>query len=44
MVSMRTIAVFLIACSAILLTIAIQKYVNAVKTAEAIAQHLDGVE
>ena len=44
MVSMRTIAVFLIACSAILLTIAIQKYLNAVETAEAIAEHLEGIE
>ena len=44
MVSMRTIAVFLIACSAILLTIAVQKYLNAVETAEAIAEHLEGIE
>lgn len=44
MISMRTIAVFLIACSAILITIAIQKYSNAVATAKAVAEHLQGIE
>ena len=44
MVSMRTIAVFLIACSAILMTIAVQKYINAVETAKAIAERIPGME
>jgi len=44
MISMRTIAIFLIACSAILFVIAVQKYYNAVATAKAIAERIEGVE
>ena len=44
MVSMRTIAIFLIACAAILFAIAIQKYYSAVETAKAVADQIQGVE
>jgi len=44
MVSIRTIAVFLIACSAILFVIAFQKYYNTVLTAQAIAEQIEGIE
>ncbi len=44
MVSMRTIAIFLIACSAILFVIAVQKYNNAIATAKAIADRIQGIE
>lgn len=44
MVSLRTIAVFLIACSAILLVIAFQNYQNAVASAKAIAEKIPGFE
>jgi len=44
MVSLRTIAVFLIACSAIMFVIAYQKYYNAIETAKAIAGQIEGVE
>ena len=44
MVSIRTIAIFLIACSAIMFVIAFQKYYNAVETAKAIAGQIEGVE
>ena len=44
MVSIRTIAIFLIACSAILFVIAVQKYYNAVATAKAVADQIEGIE
>ena len=44
MISKRTIAIFLIACSAILFVIAVQKYYNTVATAKAIAERIQGVE
>ena len=44
MISKQTIAIFLIACSAILFVIAVQKYYNTVATAKAIADRIQGVE
>ena len=44
MVSLRTIAIFLIACSAILFVIAVQKYYNTIATAKAVADRIQGVE
>ena len=44
MVSMRTIAIFLIACSAILFVIAVQKYYSAIATAQAIAERIEEIE
>jgi hypothetical protein len=41
---LRSIGALMLACSAICLIIAIQKYVNAVTTAKAIAEAIDGVE
>lgn len=44
MVSFRTLGVFMIACGALLLTVAIERYYSAVQTAKAIAERLDGIE
>ena len=44
MISVRTIGVFLIACAAICLTIAAERYYSAVQTATAIAEQIEGVE
>lgn len=44
MVSARTVGIFLIACGAILLTVALERYYSAVETAKAIADQLEGIE
>ena len=44
MKSHRTLGAFMIACAAICIIIAVQTYTNAVTTASAIAELIDGVE
>ena len=44
MISPRTVGIFMIACAAICLTIAIERYYSAVATAKAIAERLEGIE
>ena len=44
MKSQRSIGIFLLACSAICLTIAIQNYISEVQTAKAIADLIEEVE
>ena len=44
MIALRTIAIFMIACSAICFAIAFERYYSAVATAKAIADRIEGVE